>query len=75
MGAAAHHMGEGRFFLVSTGRICAFFATMIAVAVGPSVLRSAWGRRLGTPTAPTSGASAAAAAAVVASIVWSVGKL
>ena len=71
MGAAAHHVGEGQFLLMSTGRICAFFATMIEVAVGPEVLRGAWGRRLGNPTAPTS----AAAAAVVTSMTWIVGEL
>ena len=38
VGAAAHHVGEGRFLLVSTSRICAFFATLIAVTVGPAVL-------------------------------------
>ena len=42
MGAAAHHVGEGRFLHVSTGRICAFFATVIAVTVGPEIL---WGER------------------------------
>ena len=73
MGAAAHHVGEGRFLLMSTGRIYAFFATMIAVTVVPSVLWGAWGRRLGMSTPPTGAASAAAA--VVASIIWSVGEL
>ena len=60
---------------MSTGRICAFFATMVSVAVGPAVLRGARGRRLGASTSPTGAASAAAAAAVVASMVWSVGEL
>ena len=60
---------------MSTGKICAFFATMIAVAVGPAVLWGAQGQRLGSSTAPTGTVSAAAAAAVVASMVWSVGEL
>ena len=34
IGAAAHHVGEGRFLLMSTGRICEFFANTIAVDVG-----------------------------------------
>ena len=38
--AAAHHVGEGRIILVSTSRICALFATVIAVTVGLAVL---WG--------------------------------
>ena len=42
IGAAANHVGEGRFLLVSTSRICALFATVIAVTVGPAVL---WGAR------------------------------
>ena len=75
IGAAAHHVGEGRFPLMSTDRICAFFATMIAVTVVPAVLWGARGLRLGTSTAPTSAASASAAAAIVASIIWSVGEL
>ena len=73
MSAAAHHVGEGRFLLMSTGRICAFFATMTAVTVGPELLLGAQDRRLGTSTAPIG--AAAAAAALVASIIWSVGEL
>ena len=79
MGNGAHHVGEGRFLLMSTGRICAFFATMIAVTVGPSLVWVARGRRLGAPTAPTGAASASTSAdavvAVVDSMVWSVGEL
>ena len=75
MGAAAHHVGEGQLLIMSIGRVCAFVATMIEVTVGPSVLRGARGRRLGTSMAPTGATSAAAAAAVVASIIWSVGEL
>ena len=75
IGAAAHHVGEGRFLLVSSSGICAFFAIVIAVTVGPSVLWGAWGQRLGTSTSPTGATSAAAAAAVVASMIWSVGEL
>ena len=75
IGAAANHVGEGHFLIVSTRRICAFFATVIAVAVGPAVLQGARVRQLGTFMAPTGAASASAAAAVVASMVWSVGKL
>ena len=73
MGAAAHHVVEGQFLLMSTGRICSFFATVIAVTVVPAVLRGAQGRRLGTSTASTG--ATAAAAAVVASIICIVGKL
>ena len=73
MGAAAHHVGEVLFLLMSTGRIYAFFATMITFGVGPEVLRGARGRRLGASTAPTG--AAAAATAVVASMGWSVGEL
>ena len=75
MGAVTHHVGEGRFFIMSTSRICTFFATMIAVVVGPAVLQGLWGRRLGASTAPTGSASASAAVAVVAFMVWSVGEL
>ena len=39
IGAAAHHVGEGRFLLVSISRVCAFFAALSAVTVGPVVLR------------------------------------
>ena len=42
IGAAANHVGEGHFLIVSNIRICAFFATVIAVTVGPAVL---WGER------------------------------
>ena len=73
MGDAAHHVGERRFLIMSTVRICAFFATVIVVTMGPAVLWSAQGRRLGTSTAPTG--AAAAATAVVAYIIWSVGEL
>ena len=73
MGAATLYVREGRLLLMYTGRICSFFATMIAVAVGQAVLWGARGRRLGASTAPTGPASAAAA--VVASMVWSVGEL
>ena len=38
IGADAHFVGEGLFLLVSTIRIYAFFATKIAVNVGPEVL-------------------------------------
>ena len=41
--AADHHMGEGRFLIVSTSRICAFFSTVIAVTVGLAVLWGAQG--------------------------------
>ena len=71
MRADTHHVGEGHFLLVSTGRIYAFFATVIEVTVGPEVLQGKWGRRLGTSTAPTG----AAASAAVASIIWSVGEI
>ena len=73
IGAATHSVGEGRFLIMSTDRICAFFATVIEVTVFPSVLWVARGRRLGTSTAPTGAASAAAA--VVAFMIWSVGEL
>ena len=43
IGAANHHVGEGQFLLVSTIRICALFATVIAVTVGPAVLQGVWG--------------------------------
>ena len=46
IGAAAHHVVEGLFLLMSTGRICEFFATVIAVTVGPAVLRGARGQQL-----------------------------
>ena len=69
IGAASHNVGEGRFLLVSTSRICAFFANVIAGTVGPAALQGARGRRLGTSTAPTG------AAAVVASMTWSVHEL
>ena len=74
MGAVAHYVREGRFLLMYVGRVCSFVATMIAVTVGPAVLRGARGQRLGTSTAPTGDASVAAAAFVVSSIIWSVGK-
>ena len=66
---------------MSTGRICAFFATMVAVSVDPAVPRGVWGQRLGTSTASTgaapasASAAAAAATAIVSSMIWSVGKL
>ena len=77
IGAATHSVGEVRFLIMSTDRICAFLATVIEVTVGPAVLWGAWGRRLGTSTAPTSAASASASAsaAVVASRIWSDGEL
>ena len=79
MSADAHNVGEVRFLLIPTGRICALFATMITVAVFPAVLWGAWGLRLGTPTASTGAASAsvstAAAVVVVAYMVGSVGEL
>ena len=75
MGAAAHNVGEGRFILMSTGRICAFFATVIAVTVGLAVHRGAWGQWLGASTAPTGAEAASAAAAIVVSRIWSVGEL
>ena len=56
---------------MSTGRICALFATMIAVIVVPALIWGARGQRLGKSTAPTG----ATAAAVVASIICSVGEL
>ena len=40
IGAVAHHVCEGRILLVSIGRVCAFFASVPAVTVGPSVLWS-----------------------------------
>ena len=40
MGAAAHHVGEIRFLLVSISRVCAFFTAVSTVTVGPAVL---WG--------------------------------
>ena len=43
IGASDYHVGEERFLLVSTSRICAFFANVIAVTVGPSVLWGAQG--------------------------------
>ena len=67
IGAAAHHVGEGRFLLESNSRICAFFSTVIAFTVGPAVIRGAWGRRLGTSTAPTGAVSASVT--VVASMI------
>ena len=72
--AATNNVGEGRLLLVPTSRICAFFATVISVTVGPAVLWGARGWRLGT-LVPTGTASAAAAVAIVASMVWSVGEL
>ena len=42
IGAATHHLGEGRLLLVSTSKICAFFATVIVVTVDLAVL---WGAR------------------------------
>ena len=72
MDAAAHHVGEGRFLLMSTDRICAFFATMISVDVVSAVLWGARGRRLGASTAPTGAASVSVA--VFASMVRSVGE-
>ena len=75
IGAAAHHVVEGSFLLVYTIRICAFFATVIAVTVGPAVLRGERGWWLGTSTAPTGTVSAAAAVTVVYSMVWSTGEL
>ena len=71
MGSAAHHVGEGRFLLISTGTICELFATMIAVTVGPAVLWGARGRWLGRFAVPTGAASASASAAadLVASII------
>ena len=65
--AAAHHVEERRFLLVSTSRICAFFVTVVAVTVAPAVLWGARGRRLGTSTSPTG--TAAASAAVVSSLI------
>ena len=41
IGATTHHVGEGRFLLVSIIRVCAFFVAMSAVTVGPAEL---WGR-------------------------------
>ena len=73
MGAAAHHVGEGRFIIMSTGRICEFFATVIAVTVGLALLPGAQGRGLGTSKSPTG--AVAASTAIVASIIWSVGEL
>ena len=67
IGAAAHHVGEVHLLLISTGRICTCFATVIAVTVGPAVLRGAQGSRLGTSTAPTGAASASVT--VVASMI------
>ena len=69
IGAAAHHVGEGRFLIMSTGRVCAFFATVISVTVGPAVLQGTRGRRLGTSAALTGAVSASASAAVSASII------
>ena len=43
IGAAAHHVGEGRFLLVSIRRVCEFFAAVSAVAVGPAVIWGGWG--------------------------------
>ena len=40
IGAAAHHVGEGRFLLVSISRVCSFFAAVSVDTVGPAVL---WG--------------------------------
>ena len=40
IGAAAHHVGEERFLLVSISRVCALFAAVSAFTVGPAVL---WG--------------------------------
>ena len=40
VGAAAHHVCEGRILLVSVGRLCEFFAAVCAVSVGPAVLWS-----------------------------------
>ena len=83
IGAAAHHVEEGRFLLMSTGSICAFFDTVIAFTMGPALLWGAQVRRLGTSTASTKAASASAyasesasaAAAVVDSMIWSVSEL
>ena len=39
IGVAAHHLGKGRFLIVSIIRVCAFFAAVSAVTMGPAVLR------------------------------------
>ena len=67
MGAAAHHVGEVCFLLKSIGRVCAFVVTMIAVTVGPAVLRGAQDQLLGTSTAHTALASANKANAMMES--------
>ena len=43
IGAADHHVGEGSFLIVSIGMVCAFFAAVSAVTVGPAVLRGGQG--------------------------------
>ena len=40
IGAAAHHVCEGRLLLVSARRVCAFFAAVPTVTVGTAVLWS-----------------------------------
>ena len=40
IGAAAHHVCKVRLLLVSVSKVCAFFAAMLAVTVGPAVLWS-----------------------------------
>ena len=43
IGAAAHHVDEGRFRIVSISRVCTFFSVVSTVTVGPAVLRDGRG--------------------------------
>ena len=43
IGAAAHHVDEGRFRLVSISRVCTFFADVSTGTVGPALLRDGRG--------------------------------
>ena len=40
IGDAGHHVCKGSLFLVSVSRVCAFFADVPSVTVGPEVLCS-----------------------------------
>ena len=75
IGAAAHHICKGRLLLVSIIRVCAFFAAVSAVTVGPEVLWVGRGCQSCTSVAPTRSASAAADAGVISSMVGGVGEL
>ena len=42
-GAAAHHVVEAHFLILSTDRICAFLDTVIVVTVGPALVQGTRG--------------------------------